>query len=436
MEILFLTHRIPYPPNKGDKIRSYALLKHLAENHRVHLACFVDEASDLIHQETVRSLARGECLFVPLSRFSKLTRAGAALIKGQTITASCFGATIVDRWLKALCNKYSIDHTVVFSSAVAPYILDSALIDPARAILDMVDVDSDKWSQYAAASRGLKRWIYRREAKKLLELELAAVSKFGATILSSPYEAETLADLASDQRARIFSVSNGVDLKQFSSDPFPNPFYAAEHPIVMTGRMDYRPNADGAKWFAREVLPHIRAELPNARFYVVGARPPASLRACAGTDIVVTGQVADIRPYIQHASVVVAPLQIARGIQNKVLEAMAMGKTVVATQAATRALAVTSGVELWIEDDPKRFAAAVTGALNGADRLCVAQNGHRYVEAHHNWTRNLSAIDEILAQLGQPRLPPSARLGGADEKLQDDRNTSLAAQPPSLAGAC
>jgi glycosyltransferase involved in cell wall biosynthesis len=150
----------------------------------------------------------------------------------------------------------------------------------------------------------------------------------------------------------------------------------------------------------------------------------------------VTGHVADIRPYIQHARVVVAPLQIARGIQNKVLEAMAMGKTVVATQAATRALAVTSGIELWIEDDPKRFATAVAGALNGADRLCIAQNGHRYVEAHHNWTRNLTAIDEILAQLGQPRLPPSARLGGADEKLQDDRNTSLAAQPPSLAGAC
>lgn len=435
MDILFLSHRIPYPPNKGDKIRSYALLKHLAEHHRVHLACFVDEASDLSHRETVRSLARGECLFVPLSALSKWTRACRALITGETITASCFGATVLNRWLRALLSKYSIDRTVVFSSGVATYVLNSDLIDPSRAILDMVDVDSDKWSQYAVASGGLKKWVYRREAKKLGELELAAVSKFGATILSSPYEAQTFAALAQEHRGRIFAVSNGVDLERFSAGPFANPFASTEYPIVMTGRMDYRPNADGAKWFAKEVLPHIGQKLPNVRFYVVGAHPPASLRACAGIDTIVTGQVSDIRPYIQHASVVVAPLKMARGIQNKVLEALAMGRPVVATQAATRALAVTSGVELWIEDQPARFAAAVMNALKGADRLRVAKNGHRYVETHHNWARNLSVVDEILAALGDRAIPAGMRMSGAGETVQSDRKSALPPPPTSLAGA-
>jgi sugar transferase (PEP-CTERM/EpsH1 system associated) len=431
VEILYLSHRIPYPPNKGDKIRSYALLKHLAEHHRVHLACFIDDASDLVHAETVRGMVRGECLFVPLPSSTKWIRAGLALASGKAITEACFGGTAIKTWMKTIVDKYSIDCSVVFSSAVAPYILDGSIFDPARAILDMVDVDSDKWLQYATESRGMMRWIYRREASKLLRLERAAVDKFGATLLSSPYEAETFSELAPDHKSRIFSLSNGVDLEQFTSKNFQNPFSPVNDAIVMTGRMDYRPNADGAKWFACEVMPYITWSFPEARFYAVGANPTASLRACSGRNIVVTGQVDDIRPYIQHAAAIVAPLKIARGIQNKVLEAMAMGKPVIATPQATRSLAVTSGTELWIENEPRQFAAAVTHALRGADRLRVAHHGRKYVETHHNWRRNLSVLDELLAKLGEQF---SARQPSGDAP-RFGFSTRSAAKPTYLAGA-
>jgi sugar transferase (PEP-CTERM/EpsH1 system associated) len=335
--------------------------------------------------------------------------------------------------MKTIVDKYAIDHAVVFSSAMAPHILDGTIFDPARAILDMVDIDSDKWSQYGAESRGVMRWIYKREASKLLQLEREAVGKFGATLLSSPYEAETFADLAPNHKSRIVALSNGVDLEQFSVGRFANPFSPVTQTIVMTGRMDYRPNTDGAKWFACEVMPHITRSFPEARFYAVGANPTASLRTCSGHNIVVTGQVEDIRPYIQHATVIVAPLQIARGIQNKVLEAMAMGKPVVATQQATRSLKVTSGAELWVENEPTRFAEAVMGALRGADLLRVAHNGRKYVETHHSWRRNLSLLDELLAGLGDQF--SASRLSGPYDAPQRELSRQSAAKPPSLTGA-
>jgi glycosyltransferase involved in cell wall biosynthesis len=214
--------------------------------------------------------------------------------------------------------------------------------------------------------------------------------------LVSPYEAAGFAAMAPESENRIFSLCNGVNIDFFSPAARPNPFPPDEVPIVMTGMMDYRPNVDGAKWFADQIMPQLNATLPNARFYVVGAKPPKLLQALAGPHVVITGAVADVRPYIEHAAAIVAPLRMARGVQNKVLEAMAMKKPIVATFEATRALSVTSGTELWVENEPVAFARAVAGAVAGNDRLLVAQNGRNYVERHHDWQQNLATIDELF----------------------------------------
>jgi glycosyltransferase involved in cell wall biosynthesis len=216
--------------------------------------------------------------------------------------------------------------------------------------------------------------------------------------------------------SRISALSNGVDSEYFAPGIFHNPFPDGEVPIVMTGRMDYRANVDGAQWFLRDVMPLVAKELPLARFYVVGANPAPALRALSGSNIVVTGQVADVRPYLQHAAAVVAPLRIARGVQNKVLEAMAMVKPVVATRAATRALAVVSGVHVWIEDEPARFASAVIAAVTGEDRFHVARSARNYVERHHNWANNLATLDDLLADCKQPR--------DADQNISSVRSAS------------
>jgi sugar transferase (PEP-CTERM/EpsH1 system associated) len=271
----------------------------------------------------------------------------------------------------------------------------------------MVDIDSDKWTQYAGASKGVLRMIYNREARTLLRLEREATQIFPSTLLVSSFEAATMASLAPESRAKIHTARNGVDTVHFSPDfPCKNPLVSTEIPIVMTGRMDYRPNHEGAIWFAKEVLPLVRGSLPGARFYAVGAKPPQQLCALRGDGVVVTGSVDDIRPYLRHAAIVVAPLHMARGVQNKVLEAMAMQKRVVATTPATRALDVRSGRELWIANAPAEFAAAIIAALGNADSEQIARNGRQHVENDYAWERNLAIFDGLIDGLADGvRLP-------------------------------
>lgn len=396
--ILFLCHRLPYPPNKGDKIRSYALLRHLAGQGKVALGCFIDEREDLNYLDTVRELAGGDCHFEYLSFPTKMWRSAKGLITGQALTTACFGSSGLQQWVDRVLAQTSFDDIVVFGSAMAPYLLDANL-DENRVMFDMVDVDSDKWKQYAAASHGFSRWLYGREANALEQLERAAARAFGRTLLVSPFEAETFRRIAPASANRIGSLTNGVDLDQFSGGSFADPFTPGECAIVMTGRMDYRPNHEGAVWFVQEILPHILKSLPQARAYFVGACPPPALQKLAGPNVVVTGRVEDVRPYIQHAGAVVAPLRIARGVQNKVLEAMAMAKPVIATQEAARSLAVRPGSDLWVENEPSRFAEAVLTALRSPERDRVARNGYAYVEQHHSWPGLLADFERELGEL-------------------------------------
>ena len=415
-ESLFLCHRIPFPPNKGDKIRSHAVLKHLAAQGPVHVGCFVDDPHDMRYVDDVRALAGGDCRFIPLARAVKWSRSALALALGQPITTSYFANRTLTRWVGEIAARNTIDNWVVFGSAMAPYLL-SGPIDANRVLFDMVDVDSDKWRQYAATSSGLPRWIYAREANSLEDLERKAAARFGMTLLVSPFEARSFQSLAPESATKIGPLANGVDLNFFSPGAFDNPFHTGDVAIVMTGRMDYRPNFQGAIWFAEEIAPLIFERLPNAHVYFVGSKPPSALRRLAGEKITVTGNVDDVRPYLQHAAAVVAPLQLARGVQNKVLEAMAMAKPVVATREATRALDVESGTHLWIENEPGRFAAAVVNAVEGQDRATVMRNARSFVENHHSWEQIFSEFDKHLAQLRHRTAVRS--VSGAKFRTQD-----------------
>jgi sugar transferase (PEP-CTERM/EpsH1 system associated) len=397
VEVLFLSHRIPFPPNKGEKIRAHAMVAHLSQHHTVHIGAFVDDPADLQHADSLQALAGGECFLPPLNPKLVYPMGLAALMRGEPITTSYFGSAAMEAWIGQLLAKRRIDSVLVFSSAMAPYMMNRRDFDPRKVVLDLVDVDSDKWRQYAQASIGPKSWLYGREADTLLELERAAATHFAATLLVSPYEAQTFERLAPESVGRIHSVANGVDFSFFSSDHhFPNPFPKGEIPLVMTGAMDYRPNVDGALWFAKSVMPLVSARLPNARFYAVGSKPARALTQAGLRNTVVTGRVADVRPYIAHAAASVAPLRIARGVQNKVLEAMAQERPVVATTAASRALDAQPGRDFWLADDPDAFADAVVSAAMGPERARIAANGRRFVESNHDWARNLASLDTLM----------------------------------------
>ncbi len=399
-DLLLLCHRIPFPPDKGDKIRSHAMLTHFAAQRRVHLACFVDDPADWQHVDAVRRLAGGDCLFIRLRPLLARAASLSALLGDQPLTTSYFRSAAIDRWLDRLIGAGTVDQAVIFGSAMAPYILKRRDIDPGRSLFDMVDLDSDKWRQYAAGGSRLQRWLYGREARTLLRLEREAARRFGATVLISPHEVDSFRIDAPESADKLYSISNGVDPARFSPErPQVNPFPADVVPIVMTGAMDYRPNAEGAQWFADAVLPRVRAEMPAAHFFVVGANPPPSLQRIAGPHVIITGRVPDIQPYLAHAAAVVAPLRIARGLQNKVIEGMAMAKPVVATWEAARALAVRPGEDLWVETEAEGFARAVIAAAAGPDRDRIARNARTYVECYHDWVLNLSVMDRLLGEL-------------------------------------
>ncbi len=400
-DLLFLSHRIPYPPDKGDKIRAHAIIKHLAQTFTIHLGCYVDDPSDLQYRDVLRAQLGGECLFLPLGKAIGLRNALGSAARNQSLTQGYFDSPVMRQWIKELVRRKSITRALVFGSAMAPFVLDEPSLDASRCVLDLVDVDSDKWRQYARASTAPKRWLYEFEARMLARLERKAALAFGETVLVSPYEAATFAAMAPESADKIHSIGNGVDIAYFDPTlPFHSPFLIHEVSIVMTGRMDYWPNAQGAEWFATKILPRILKRMPHAKFYVVGGSPPRDFVARMRGLAVVTGHVSDIRPYLAHASVVVAPLRIARGVQNKVLEAMAMGRPVVATSAAIRALAVKPGEELLMENDPVLFAQAVIDALKDPEMRPLGLRGRDYVQRNHDWARLMAGFDVLFAKSG------------------------------------
>lgn len=397
--IAFLAHRIPFPPNKGEKIRAHALLAHLAARRPVHVACFVDDPDDFQHVAAVEQLTGTPCLALPLSAMTKRLRAAAGLISGHALSVAVFHDERIDRWLGDLRSRHGVSQALVFSSAMAPYALRVGAEFARASVFDMVDIDSDKWGQYAATRSGLARLVYAREARRLLLIERDAALRFGATWLVSEEETRHFRELAPEAAGHVTTLTNGVDHRRFAPDPtLPSPFAADEAAIVFTGAMDYWPNVDAVGWFAEKVLPAVRARMPQARFHIVGSRPSEVVCRLAGDGVCVVGTVPDTRPYIQHAAVVVAPLRIARGLQNKVLEAMAMARPVVASPEASRALPARPGQHLLVGDGDAAFVEAVVSVLAG-NHAGLGEEARRYVETAHDWTRILSRMDGTLQAL-------------------------------------
>jgi len=410
-DILFLTHRIPYPPDKGEKIRAWNLLCHLTATHRVHLGFFVDAPDDFRYVEKLRAMC-ASVFWRPLKPRLARLRSLRGLFTGASLTEGYF----YDVHLKAQIDKTIARHRpseiYVFSSAMTQYVMHG---DAARVIVDLVDVDSEKWRQYAAARRGVAHLIYAREGRTLLALEQKAVERADAAIFVSRAEAELFRRLAPHLARRIHYVSNGVDYNFFDpANAVPNPF--DERPaIVFTGTMNYRPNIDAMTWFAEQVMPRLRTHPARPRLWIVGSSPTAAVKKLARPDIRVTGRVPDIRPYLAHARAVVAPMQIARGIQNKVLEAMAMGAAVVVTPQAREGLDACGDDELFTATTPEEFADAVTRLLDGGEPS-IGLRARRRILDDFGWEASLTSLDRLLdgeSFQGLSPIPNTAAPGSA-----------------------
>jgi sugar transferase (PEP-CTERM/EpsH1 system associated) len=391
--LLLLIHRIPYPPNKGDKIRSYHLLKHLARHYRVHLATFVDDPDDWQYVPHVEALCASSH-FAGMKPLLARVRSLQALLKNRSLSLEYYRDASLARWVDDTVAKHKIERVLVFSSAMAQY------TDPyrsARRVVDFCDVDSDKWRQYAEQKSWPMNWLYRHEARQLLAYERKVARECDASLFVSAPEADLFKALAPESAAKIGFFNNGVDTDYFSPErSYASPYQAGERAVVFTGAMDYWPNIDAVQWFAAEVFPQLRARFADARFYIVGARPAAAVQALAQLPgVVVTGTVPDVRPYIAHAAVAVAPLRIARGIQNKVLEAMAMATPVVVSPQALEGIEAIPGTDLLLAPDAAAFVANVAALLTETDRS-IGRVARAKVEQLYSWPSNLARIEARL----------------------------------------
>ena len=392
--LLYLVHRLPFPPNKGDKVRSYHLLRHLAERHQVHLGTFLDDPDDLRHLPVVRGWCAGlhaETLHPRRARLASLR----GLASGEALTEAYYRSPRLSRWVAATVVRERIDAIVVFSSSMAQY----ALAHPSLpTLVDFVDVDSAKWVDYAPKHRWPLSWLYAREGRMLLRCERRVAARAQRSFFATEQEAALFRSLAPEAAAGVESMDNGVDADFFSSAADrASPFAAGETPLVFTGAMDYWPNIDAVSWFATDVLPRLRTVHPQLRLHIVGRSPTAAVRALAGESVVVTGTVPDVRPYLQHAAVVVAPLRLARGIQNKILEAMAMSRPVVAAQSCVGAMHVAPGQDLLPARDADEYEAQVLALLADPARgAAIGAAGRRCVLRAYSWSAHLQTLDRHL----------------------------------------
>ena len=396
--VLFLVHRIPYPPNKGDKLRSFHLLQAMAARHRVFLGTLADDADDMQHVPALQALCADVCVEPIAPRRARIASL-LGLLTGEPLTLRYFRSARLQRWVDRTVAREAIDAVVVFSSSVAPY----AMAHPELPLwVDFVDVDSAKWAEYAQRHRGPMAWLYSREARRLLAFERQVALRAERSYFTTEKETALFGQLAPECADRIEPMDNGVDTVFYAPDPArPSPYAAGEIPLVFTGAMDYWPNIDAVQWFSAEVLPRLRQRWPALRFHIVGRSPPSEVRALASdpaAGVAVSGTVPDVRPWLQHAAVVVAPLRLARGVQNKVLEAMAMARPVVAASACAEVLDALPGADLLAATRADEYLEHIDSLLRDPARAeAMGAAGRERVLHHYTWAAHLSVLDRALA---------------------------------------
>lgn len=405
-DILFLAHRVPYPPDRGDKIRSWHLLRALCKLARVHVVALCDDARDLEHVDFLRSVAAS--VHVEMHQSSKARAMAAALLSGQPASVCALANQALQARVDETLANHPVSTIFAYSGQMAQYVPFER--GNRRFVMDFVDMDSEKFATYADQASGPAKWANAFEARRLRSFEIAVANRADISLFVSEAEAALFRRHSGLNDTRVSHIENGIDLVAYD----PGKAYAAvderEGPLlVFTGQMDYRPNVDAVSEFARVAMPRIRARYSSARFAIVGRNPTADVKALeALPGVFVTGEVPDTRAWLAAADVVVAPLMLARGIQNKVLEAMAMAKVVVASPEAATGIDARDGEEIIIADGSERQSDEICELLSSPARCAdIGKSARARIEARYGWDARLVGLASIVG-LSKPMLEEAA----------------------------
>ncbi|MBS1809155.1 MAG: TIGR03087 family PEP-CTERM/XrtA system glycosyltransferase [Acidobacteria bacterium] len=427
MKILLFSHRTPYPPHKGNQIRPFNVLTSLvARGHEVHLLAFADGEEELKTKTKLEEYCASATL-ISLDHLGGKIRALLSLPTNTPPSVAYFNSPAMHREVKRIVADYGIEAMVVYSSTMCQYVPPDFIN---HTVVDMADTDSEKWLDYAQEKMPPMSWIYQIEGTRLRQYEYWIVRNFGYSSLHTQREINVLTELTAEDHKRLIPITNGVDLEKFRPDAFPA--FAPERlpenerrfftdpdalRIVFTGAMDYYPNAEACVWFANQIFPTIRAQYPNAQFLIVGSKPTPQVVALNELPgVLATGFVDDVRPYLAAARVCVIPLRIARGVQNKALEAMASGRAVIATPDVITGVGATAPEHLLMARDEKEFAEAVLQVLSDdALRLRLENAARDFVERECSWNPLMARFAALVEDVGknQPKT-------GEEENLATD----------------
>jgi len=393
--LLFLCHRIPFPPNKGDKIRSFNILKMLNERFDIYLGCFIDDPYDERYVSELRQYCN-ELFYLNQNKTLAKIKGLTSFLTGKAITLPYYYDRHMSDWVSATVDNKHINKIFIYSSSMAQY-CEGEMYSHCHRVIDFVDVDSDKWRQYAEKKSGISKFVFNREFHKLAEYEDVICQQFDVSLFVSPDEAKLFKKRQPiEHQVKVSGLLNGVDVAFFDPDieHGKESLVPREPFISFTGAMDYWANIDAVLWFVEHVWPDIKCRIPDVKFVVAGGNPSNEIVALGkDSSIIVTGRVNDMRPFIEQSACAVAPLRIARGIQNKVLEAMALNKPVVCTSMAMEGINAPANEKVRIEDSATAFADACVEFI----KTNTESNNRQWILNNFTWQQTLAQLPQLIS---------------------------------------